>query len=319
MLLGAALLVTVFPADPAGAGQIGGFIRDEDFECIPDGRAEVYTPDGTLVTTESIGLICEGYQTVMDLPPGEYYVLLYNGTATTFVGWFPQWFEGAPLLRLDRASAVTVGGPNTVVLGIDARLEPMYEDMFDSVFFRSIAWMHDTAITQGCAPSLYCPDDFVTRGQMAAFLVRALFLSDDGGGNLFVDDDDSVFEGAIDRLGTAGITQGCNPPTNTSFCPDDFVTRGQMAAFLVRALGYTDDGGGNLFVDDNDSVFEGAIDRLGTAGVTQGCNPPTNNRFCPNDLVTRGQMAAFLKRALEIYYPIAPVSSSLAYATAPAD
>ena len=33
--------------------------------------------------------------------------------------------------------------------------------------------------------------------------------------------------------------------------------------------------------------------------MTLGCNPPNNNRFCPDDYVTRGQMAAFLKRAIE--------------------
>jgi S-layer homology domain len=76
------------------------------------------------------------------------------------------------------------------------------------------------------------------------------------------------------------------------------VTRGQMAAFLVRALGYTADGGGNLFTDDDTSIFESDIDKLATAGVTRGCNPPTNDEFCPNQFVTRGQMAAFLYRAL---------------------
>lgn len=35
---------------------------------------------------------------------------------------------------------------------------------------------------------------------------------------------------------------------------------------------------------------------LAGAGVTLGCNPPTNDNFCPADNVTRGQMAAFLKR-----------------------
>jgi hypothetical protein len=115
----------------------------------------------------------------------------------------------------------------------------------------------------------------------------------------FVDDDDSIFEADIEWIAARGITKGCNPPANTMYCPNSFVTRGQMAAFLVRAMGYTDDGGGNLFVDDNDSIFEGDIDRLGTAGVTRGCNPPTNNRYCPNNHVTRGQMAAFLHRALD--------------------
>ena len=176
------------------------------------------------------------------------------------------------------------------------------------IFEPAIEAVAAEGITKGCNPPAndkFCPDDFVTRGQMAAFLVRALGYVDDGGGNLFVDDDDSVFESAIDKLGTAGVTKGCNPPSNTKFCPDDNVTRGQMGAFLTRAFEYTDDGGGNLFVDDDDSVFESAIDKLATAGVTKGCNPPTNDRFCPDDLVTRGQMAAFLMRALGLS-PIVP-------------
>ncbi|MDH4307732.1 MAG: S-layer homology domain-containing protein [Acidimicrobiia bacterium] len=37
---------------------------------------------------------------------------------------------------------------------------------------------------------------------------------------------------------------------------------------------------------------------LAAAGVTRGCNPPVNDRFCPAEPVTRGQMAAFLHRAL---------------------
>ena len=44
----------------------------------------------------------------------------------------------------------------------------------------------------------------------------------------FVDD--------IAWLAGAGITKGCNPPDNTRFCPDNNVTRGQMAAFLHRAI-----------------------------------------------------------------------------------
>ena len=177
-------------------------------------------------------------------------------------------------------------------------------DMWDSVFLDDITWMQMSGITQGCGNYRYCTDDSVTRGQMAAFLVRALGLTDDGGGDLFDDDDDSIFEADIDRLASAGITKGCNPPQNTEFCPDDRVTRGQMAAFLVRAMGYTADGGGDLFDDDDGSVFERDIDRLAAAGVTKGCNPPDNTRYCPDDPVTRGQMAAFLHRALGgVLYP----------------
>jgi CSLREA domain-containing protein len=172
----------------------------------------------------------------------------------------------------------------------------------DSVFAKDIEWIAARGITRGCNPpanNRYCPDSYVTRGQMAAFLVRAMGYTNNGGGNRFIDDNNSIFEGDIDRLAVAGVTRGCNPPTNTRFCPNAKVTRGQIAAFLVRALHLKDDGGGNLFVDDNGSIFEGDIDRLGTAGVTRGCNPPVNNRYCPNNYVTRGQMAAFLHRALD--------------------
>jgi len=162
-------------------------------------------------------------------------------------------------------------------------------------------------ITKGCNPPTndrYCPDDAVTRGQMAAFLVRALDPAPTDE-DFFGDVDESVFEADINRLAAAGITRGCNPPANDRYCPDAKVTRGQMAAFLVRGFGYTDVGEGDLFSDDDESIFEADIDRLGTAGVTKGCNPPTNDRFCPTDLVLRDQMASFLARALALS-PIIP-------------
>ncbi len=156
-------------------------------------------------------------------------------------------------------------------------------------------------ITLGCNPpanTRFCPKDKVTRGQMATFLARALHLTDDGGKNWFVDDDGHLFEGAINKLATGKITQGCNPPANDRFCPDGFVTRGQMAAFLSRAFGFQKGAGSNFFVDDDEHLFEAAIDRLAAAGVTRGCNPPTNDRFCPDNPVTRAEMATFLTRAL---------------------
>jgi uncharacterized protein YkwD len=170
-----------------------------------------------------------------------------------------------------------------------------------SVFEGAIETLAAAGITEGCNPPTndkFCPDEYVTRGMMAAFLVRGLGLTQ-GGGTNFSDDNDSVFESAIEKLAAAGITQGCNPPANTRFCPDQYVTREMMAAFLVRGLGLTQ-GGGTDFRDDNGSMFEDAIEKLAAAGITQGCNPPANDRFCPGDRVTRGMMAAFLVRGLDL-------------------
>jgi hypothetical protein len=41
----------------------------------------------------------------------------------------------------------------------------------------------------------------------------------------------------VAAIRTAGITQGCNPPANTLYCPDHPVRRDQMASFLQRGLG----------------------------------------------------------------------------------
>lgn len=53
--------------------------------------------------------------------------------------------------------------------------------------------------------------------------------------------DDNTFHEDIQAIADARVTIGCNPPDNTEYCPDDFVTREQMAAFMNR-LGALADG-----------------------------------------------------------------------------
>jgi len=110
-----------------------------------------------------------------------------------------------------------------------------FDDSASSVFVDTISWLAATGITKGCAPREFCPDDDVTRGQMAAFLTRALDLAAPAKPTVFADSRGHTFEADISRLAAAGITLGCNPPANDRFCPDDPVTRGQMSAFMVRA------------------------------------------------------------------------------------
>ena len=118
-------------------------------------------------------------------------------------------------------------------------------------------------------------------------------------GGTFVDDDLSVHEGSVEAIAAAGITKGCNPPSNTKFCPASPVTRAQMAAFLGRSLDLPP-APPSGFVDTAGLVFEQDIDRIAAAGITKGCNPPANDRYCPEAPVSRGQMAAFLARSFEL-------------------
>ena len=175
-----------------------------------------------------------------------------------------------------------------------------------SIFESDIEALAATGVTKGCnaQQTSFCPKRSVTRGQMAAFLVRALELTAQDPAINFTDDNESIFENDIERLATAGITKGCNK-AQTAFCPDRAVTRGEMAAFLVRALNLTAQDPAIDFADDNGSVFENDIEKLATAGITNGCG--TTNTFCPNRNVTREQMAAFLTRGLEYERPsVAP-------------
>ncbi len=80
------------------------------------------------------------------------------------------------------------------------------------------------------------------------------------------------------------------------YCPADHVTRGQMAAFLARAQDLSPSGADH-FIDDDNSIFEDNINAVADAGITNGC---TADMYCPANHVTRGQMAAFLARSLDL-------------------
>ena len=52
------------------------------------------------------------------------------------------------------------------------------------------------------------------------------------------------------------------------------------------------------FSDDDGNVHEANIEVIARLGITVGCNPPDNDRYCPRKVVTRAQMMVFLSRAL---------------------
>lgn len=177
-----------------------------------------------------------------------------------------------------------------------------YWDDDASVFENDIEMLTGFRVLRGCNPpdnDMICVDDPVTRGEAAAILRRALAWP---AGDVAFDDvaASHVFAGDLAAAGSSGVIRGCNPPDNTLACPDDQLTRGQMAAILVRGFGF--EPGDSVGFDDvaADDVFAADIAAIGAVGVTRGCDPPDNTRFCPADPVTRGQLAAFVVRALQL-------------------
>lgn len=161
-----------------------------------------------------------------------------------------------------------------------------------SVHEADIERLAHSRITRGCDSGKFCPESAVTRGQMAAFIQRAMGLPD-GTGNHYADDDASIFEGAIEALAQRGIVEPCGP---SRYCPDAPMTREHMAVFLVRALDLPAsavDG----FTDDDRSAWEAEIQALSAADITRGCGEA---RYCPDSSVTRAQMSTFLVRAFGV-------------------
>jgi hypothetical protein len=173
-----------------------------------------------------------------------------------------------------------------------------FRDDDTSVFQPDIDWLAAAGITQGCNwpyRDHFCPDRPVTRAEMATFLVRALGLEPEPG-QRFLDVGNTTHASNINAIAVTGITLGC-VPDGTRYCPEHPVTRAEMATFLVRALGL-EPVPGQRFFDVGNTTHASNINAIAAAGITLGC-VPDGSLFCPQDPVSRGQMAAFLQRAMK--------------------
>ena len=174
-----------------------------------------------------------------------------------------------------------------------------FRDDDGSIFQPDIEWLAAAGFTNGCDwpyGDHYCPNQPVTRAEMATFLARALGLESIQGQG-FLDVQNTAHAPNINAIANTGITLGC-VPDGSRFCPEQPVTRAEMATFLARALGL-ESIAGQTFLDVGNTVHAPNINAIAAAGITLGC-VPDGSLYCPQDSVARGQMAAFLHRALGI-------------------
>jgi hypothetical protein len=113
----------------------------------------------------------------------------------------------------------------------------------------------------------------------------------------FDDDNGNLHEANIETIAGRGITMGCNPPINDRYCPNDVVSRAQMAAFLLRTMGEDPLASYRGYFPDvaPGSWYTGFVERAFELGLTQGY---PNGTFRPETPVARSQVAAFILRAL---------------------
>jgi uncharacterized repeat protein (TIGR01451 family) len=170
-------------------------------------------------------------------------------------------------------------------------------------FVPFIDLLGEYGITSGCgaAPPMYCPNANITLGQMAVFVVRSVM-----GGDGFAYTQTPYFSDVpatypffpwIQKMQDLGIAQPCGP---SQFCPESAVTRGIMAVLIIRGrYGVsvpTNYPATPIFTDVGTThPYFPWIQKMSQLGITSGCGPAT---YCPDNPVTRGEMAVFLMKGL---------------------
>ena len=184
-------------------------------------------------------------------------------------------------------------------------------------FYRYIEAFSQAGITVGCSqsPKMYCPDKPVTRSEMAVFLLRAMhgssFQPNPTQRGMFTDLSDpalAAFTPWIEQFYNEGITVGCSQ-SPLRYCPQNYVTRGEMAVFIERAVHgssyHPNPAQTGMYTDLNYpgiEPFTPWIEQFYLDGITVGCSQ-SPLRYCPQNYVTRGEMAVFIDRAFKIPLP----------------
>ena len=178
-----------------------------------------------------------------------------------------------------------------------------YGDVAGHHFAVEIGCLSDYAVARGRAPGVYDPAAHVSRQQMALFLSRiveragiALPTGDDRFTDLAALD--APTRAAVEAVAALGIARGV---AEGRFDPEGTVTRGQMATFLDKLHGVVSGArfapGPDAFDGDEGTTHEASADAIAQAGVGVGVS---DRDFAADRAVTRGQMAGFLARVLDI-------------------
>jgi hypothetical protein len=233
-----------------------------------------------------------------------------SGTGTSYISSNPAILEvsteGIVTAKSQGEAIVTIsnsGLKKEIAVVVSVITSNVFSDVpSDYWAYDYIIAIYNNGITTGCAQDdpntpenerRYCPEESVTRGQMAAFIIRAKY-----GENFsytttpyFTDVPSThTFFKYVQKLKDDGITA-----VSGTYEVETYVTRGQMAAFIIRAkFGETFSYTTTPYFSDVPSThtFFKYVQKLKDEGITA-----LTGIYGVDDNVTRAQMAAFLARA----------------------
>jgi Carboxypeptidase regulatory-like domain/S-layer homology domain len=243
----------------------------------------------------------------LTVDPTEGTVAPSGGTADATVAWDAlNYLPGLKLAQLQFKTDTPYAVP-----GIPVSMVVRFLDVPDSNQFEAFIYgAAGAGVMMGGPPNCpagvlnFCPDNVVTRADIAGYLWRAIngaLTPPPVYRNIFNDvtfnDYNSFYIQGIYNL---GITAGCqaNPPL---YCPNNANTRAQMSVFIWKGQ-HGDEpppACAGVFADVPcpGGFAVDYIEALFNEGVTAGCG---GGNFCPNANITNGQMAVFLVKGFNI-------------------
>jgi uncharacterized repeat protein (TIGR02543 family) len=184
---------------------------------------------------------------------------------------------------------------NTTVYAKWISANPFTDVESGAYYHDAVLWAVGKGVTNGTTATTFSPDDTCTRAQAVTFLWRAMGSPEPTSSTCpFTDVDSSdYYYKAVLWAVEKGVTTGT---TDTTFSPDDTVTRGQAVTFLYRAAETPAAGTTNPFTDvkSGDYYYDAVLWAVGK-NITEGASATT---FIPANDCTRAQIVTFLWRYL---------------------
>ncbi len=192
----------------------------------------------------------------------------------------------------DIAAPNATATPDTTVVGPGPVSDQVFEDVpADYWAYSYIMDLYNMGIINGETPTLFVPDGNVTRAEFAKMAVLMFGLTAQNTESKFVDvTPGDWFSPYVIAATEAGIVLGTS---ETTYSPNDNITREQIAAIIGREMNWTSDN--PLDYSDADTIEDYAKPYV--AGLTeQGILTGDNGMFRPKDNSTRAEAAAIIDR-----------------------
>ena len=185
---------------------------------------------------------------------------------------------------------------------IEGSTLPFTDVSVNDWFYDAVRYMYENGCMNGLTDTTFGPDATTTRGMIVTMLYRHENEPTVAGGNPFADvKDTQYYADAINWAAENDIVTGYD---ETTFGPDDTITREQMATILYRYAaykGYDTTQGGMAVREfaDYEEISDWSMTAVTWAVNAELLNGRTNNNLDPQGNATRAEVATILMRFCE--------------------